>query len=301
MKRVRLLSLAAFCWLMLHICPAEPARAATSAAGATAEVRLPHISIQTIGSGDPVVLIPGLATPRAVWSGLAPDLARSHRVILVQVNGFGDAAEANAQPGILAGAVADLAGWLAANHVERPAVIGHSMGGLMGMMLARDHPDAVGKLLIVDALPFFGVVMGPDATVESVRGAAASLRDTIRNGPPAASAPPGMSVSEAGNRQIAEWLRASDRNVVAEAIYEDLSSDLRSDIAAIGARPLTIAYAVPSAANAEMIGTLYRQAYAPDPDARLVPVEGSAHFIMLDQPARFAAIMSEFLAGPPSR
>ena len=52
------------------------------------EQRLPHISIVSEGSGSPVVLIPGLSTPRAVWDGVAAELAKSHRVILVQVNGF---------------------------------------------------------------------------------------------------------------------------------------------------------------------------------------------------------------------
>src|SRR5579884_4555235 len=79
------------------------------AAAPTAEQRLPHISIVSEGSGSPVVLIPGLSSPRAVWDGVAPELARSHRVILVQVNGFaGDDPGANLQAGILAGAVDEL-------------------------------------------------------------------------------------------------------------------------------------------------------------------------------------------------
>jgi pimeloyl-ACP methyl ester carboxylesterase len=54
-------------------------------AAQTAEQRLPHTSIVSEGSGPSVVLIPGLSSPRAVWDGVAPELARSHRVILVQV------------------------------------------------------------------------------------------------------------------------------------------------------------------------------------------------------------------------
>ena len=91
-----------------------PIHAASPIASAPAE-RLPHISIQEIGKGSPVVLIPGLSSPRAVWDGVAPALARDHRVILVQVNGFGgDDPGANLKPGILDGIVADLHGWLAA-------------------------------------------------------------------------------------------------------------------------------------------------------------------------------------------
>lgn len=299
MKPVRLLALAAFACLVPQVGRAEPPAAP---AAASAEIRMPHISIREIGSGDPVVLIPGLSTPRAVWDPFVPALARDHRVILVQVNGFGgDSVGANAEAGILQGAVEDLAGWLSANHVERPAVVGHSMGGLMGMMLARDHPQAVGRLLIVDSLPFFGVIMGPNATVESVRAAASGMRDAIRNGPPAASAPPGMSNNDAGSRQVGAWVRAADRNVAAQAVYEDLGTDLRGDVAAIGSRPVTVAYAIPNALAADIIHGVYRQAYAADPDVRLIPVENSAHFLMLDQPDRFAAILSEFLAGSPAR
>jgi pimeloyl-ACP methyl ester carboxylesterase len=78
--------------LMVGLAPAPASFAAAQsppAAAASAEIRLSHISIQSIGSGDPAVLIPGLASPRAVWDGIAPELARTHRVILVQVNGFG--------------------------------------------------------------------------------------------------------------------------------------------------------------------------------------------------------------------
>ncbi|GAA0327274.1 hypothetical protein GCM10009087_41910 [Sphingomonas oligophenolica] len=80
------------------------AAAAPAAAAATAPVQLEHISIAVTGSGSPVFLIPGLSSPRATWDGVAPELARTHWVYLVQVNGFGgDAPGAHPQPGILSG------------------------------------------------------------------------------------------------------------------------------------------------------------------------------------------------------
>ena len=87
----RLLAFASFAYCATQIlhaqAPASPS--ANAQASASAETRLAHISVVSIGSGDPVVLIPGLASPRAVWDGIAPELARGHRVLLVQVNGFG--------------------------------------------------------------------------------------------------------------------------------------------------------------------------------------------------------------------
>lgn len=115
-----------------------------------------------------------------MWDGVAPGLAKSHRVILVQVNGFaGEAPGANLSPGLLDGVVADLHGYLVANRLRRPSVIGHSLGGLAGLMLVRAHPEDVGKLMLVDTLPWFGSVFGPDATIEAVTPRGAAMRDGL--------------------------------------------------------------------------------------------------------------------------
>lgn len=293
MKLYRLIALLGLACLAPQILHAEPA-AATAAA---AETRLPHISVQALGRGDPVVLIPGLASPRAVWSAIAPELARGHRVLLVQVNGFGgDAPGANLQEGILAGVVEDLVHYLDANRIQRPAVIGHSMGGLIGMMLAKDHPDRVGRLMIVDALPFFGVLVAPGATVELVRPLAGQLRTMLAAQSGAQPAPPHMSLNEAGRAQIATWITAANHQVAGQAAYEDLTTDLRADVPAIGRVPTTVLYAVPDPAMAAMFRTTFAGAYAAAPSIRVIPVENSAHFIMLDQPERFREAVSAFLA-----
>ena len=109
----------------------------TPAAAPAPAQQMEHISVTAIGRGSPVILIPGLASPRAVWDGVVVDLARTHRVYLVQVNGFGgDDPRANLQPGILDGIVADLHTLVTRERLRDAAVVGHSMGGLVGLMLA---------------------------------------------------------------------------------------------------------------------------------------------------------------------
>jgi pimeloyl-ACP methyl ester carboxylesterase len=290
------LILAACALLALHETRPAPASAAAPAA-APALVHLQHVTIRSMGRGDPIVLIPGLASPAAVWDGIAPDLAKSHRVITVEVNGFGGGGAAgNDRPGLLAGIVADLAGWMAANHIERPAVIGHSMGGLIGMMLVRDHPERVGRLMIVDSLPFIGTIMAPGATVDALRPTAEKIRDSIRDATTPMETPPNMSNTPAGVAQVTAWSRAADRKVVAEALYEDLTSDLRPDVAHF-TRPITMLYPVPSPEAEARVRALYTQAYAADPHVKMVPIPNSYHFIMLDQPAAFRAAVDDFIAG----
>ena len=182
--KARLIAAVAFPLLLLHGTPSVAAPAATAPASAATETRLDHISIVTMGTtGSPVILIPGLASPRAVWDGVAPELARHHRVLLVQVNGFaGDDPGANLKPGVLDGIVADLDAYLVRHKLGDAAVIGHSMGGLVAMMLAKAHPADVGKLMIVDSLPFFAVLRAPpgvDVTAAMVQPQAAVARDKI--------------------------------------------------------------------------------------------------------------------------
>ena len=284
------------CAIALAFCAAStldwsaPAHAAAPSAG---EQRLGRITVRSIGEGAPVVLIPGLASPPAVYDDLVGKIGKRHRLILVQVNGFAGSA-ASTTDNLLPGAVDELAAFLAANKVEKPAIIGHSMGGLMAMMLASKHPAAAGKLMIVDALPFYGMLFGPTATPDAIRPVVEQMRAGMVSGKAPLEVPPHMSNTDAGKAKILEWLKSSDRKVVGEALVEDATMDIRPDLPAIE-QPITVLYAVPSPERAAMTKALYADAYKGAAGARLVSVQGSEHFIMLDQPSRFADEVEAFL------
>lgn len=291
--------------LMLAACAAatlnwsEPSRAGDN----QTEQRLPHISITTIGKGDPVVLIPGLSTPRAVWDDLGPELAKTRQVILVQVNGFaGDSPGANLQPGMLDGIVADLSAYLATNDFARARIIGHSMGGLVALKFAQAHPDQADRVMVVDALPFFAVLMNPSATVDEVKPSAEMMRAKIASsfGKRADSAAAEANVKSLALKpgsiaRMRVWAAAADPRVTAEALYEDLTTDLRPQLAAI-TTPVTIV--VPWSAQGfgeERTLGFYKKQYAGLPRGEFVGVAEAGHFVMLDQPQAFAAAVRNFL------
>ena len=271
-----------------------------------APTQLDHISVATIGKGSPIILIPGLASPRDVWEQVVPRLARNHRVHLVQVNGFGsDDPRANLKPGILDGIVADLATYIARNKLKDAAVVGHSMGGLVGLMLAKAHPADLGKLMIVDSLPYFAVLMAPpgvDVTPAMVAPQAARMRDgiTASYGKPLDDAAldaqtRGLALKPDSIAKIKRWAKAADARVTAQAMYEDLTTDLRPSLATI-ATPITLVYPWNASSQTKaMADPFYRKQYAAAPHIRYVDIGDSAHMVMLDQPAAFEAALTAFL------
>jgi pimeloyl-ACP methyl ester carboxylesterase len=292
--------------LLLAACAAStlnwsaPARAEPASVAPAAEQRLSHISIVAMGSGSPVVLIPGLSSPRAVWDGIAPRLAAEHTVYLVQVNGFGgDDPGANLQPGVLDGIVADLHDYLAAHKAEPARVIGHSMGGLVALMLAKAHPGDASAVMAVDALPYVGEIFVPGATVAQLEPQAKAMRDQMVAGfgkpnPANAATAKSMALTPAAQAKVAAWMAKADSRVSGQAMYDDLTTDLRPDMASI-ATPITLVFPYSDAMPKERAQPFYRAQYAKAPHVTLVPVADSGHFVMLDQPQAFAAAVDAFV------
>ncbi|HYI42092.1 MAG TPA: alpha/beta hydrolase [Sphingomicrobium sp.] len=268
----------------------------------SAEHRLAHISVVKKGKGAPVVLIPGLSTPRGVWDDLAPELAKRHTVYLVQVNGFaGDDPGANGKDGMLKAIVEELHGTLRRDAAAPAAVIGHSLGGLMGMMLASAHPDDVGKLMIVDSLPFAGAMFDEESTVEAIKPMLPLLKGRMAAGYRGAE---GQAAAEATAKsltakpQSAErvlgWIKAAHPGIAAAAMADALTTDMRPALKSIAA-PVTVLHPAPALGkDPAATKAFYRRQYA-GADAELVGIPDAGHFIMLDQPDRFAEEVKDFL------
>lgn len=293
MSKMFPIAIALFACFIAH--ESQAASATPPAVEAPAPVHMEHISIVSVGKGPDVILIPGLSSPRATWDGVVPDLAKAHRVHVVQVNGFGgDDPRANLKPGILDGAVADLDAYIAKSKIKAPAVVGHSMGGLIGLMLAKAHPADVSRLMVVDSLPFIGDLFAPGATVAMFEPRAKMIRDTMVAGfgkpadpAQAESTANGLAATPGARAKVKTWVLAADVRVSGQALYEDMTTDLRPDIAAM-TMPITAIYPAPGDA-------LYHSAYGKAAAATFVPVPDSAHFVMLDQPVAFQTALNKFL------
>ena len=279
---------------------AETAPVDVAAQAAFASDRL---SVEIVGSGPDVILIPGYASSREVWRAEAERLKATHRVHLVQLAGFAGEPWTHGDGPFLEPMVAELARYIREARLERPAVIGHSMGGLTGLLLAQGHPEAVGKVMSVDSLPFFSALYGPTATAESARPfadqAAAGILAADDAGFSAQQGQTaiGLARDPATREAMVRWSLASDRQALAAAIREVMTTDARPGLAAM-TTPVWAVYAsdADGGAPAAMADALWSREYAALPGVKLVRVDGTRHFIMADQPARFAALVDQFLA-----
>jgi pimeloyl-ACP methyl ester carboxylesterase len=255
----------------------------------------------TVGKPD-VVLIPGMGSSRDVYSAEAKLLAPNYRLHIVQTNGFAGApAGPNAAGPILPGMVEELHRYIVAGKMH-PVVIGHSMGGLLTLMLVDAHPEDVAKILIVDSLPFYGLAFDPNATVEAVAPQAKVMRDQLMAMPAdqfAAMMPSmvkSMVKDEAGGAAVAAASIASDRTVLVNAMYEDLQTDIRPEMGKIKTPALLLyPYDATVTSDVAKIDAVYREAYKAMPNVKLVRIDDSRHFIMYDQPVKFDAAVEGFL------
>ncbi len=262
-------------------------------------------TVITEGEGQDVILIPGLASPRDVWAATRMQLSGNYRVHSVQIRGFGDAPGANAEGRVLASFVAELADYIddeimRGDSEKKPIIIGHSLGGFSAMQLAAKHPGLVDRTMVVDSLPFFGMIFGAGATAQTMKPQAVMLRDMIaaqEKYTADARTLQSMSISDKGRAQVAAWAEAADPKAVAHFMYDLMTTDMRADMPGITV-PVTMLYPLDETVlPAERVDTMYKAAFANAPAVTLKRIDGSRHFIMLDQPEAFANALEDFLAG----
>ena len=255
-----------------------------------------RISVEVVGQGPDVVLLPGLASSRETWRRTAERLRGRYRLHLVQVNGFaGEPAGANASGPVVAPTAEAIDAYIRGAHLRHPAVVGHSLGGVMALELALDHPADIGKVMVVDTLAFYTELFaGPAATVEGAKPYADQMGAGMLAAPEAAFAANATKMAQAlvtapaDAERVGAWSAASDRAVMVKAMQEDMLTDLRPRVAGL-AVPLTVIY------EAKLAG-LFAADYAPVKTKTLVAAApGARHFIMYDDPAGFDAAQDDFL------
>jgi haloacetate dehalogenase len=115
---------------------------------------------RSAGAGEPVILLHGFPQTHACWRYVAPRLARTHRVIVPDLRGYGWSVAPRSEGGerySKRAMGADIFAVLDHFGLIRAALIGHDRGGRVAYRFALDHPGRVTRLALLDILPTFHV------------------------------------------------------------------------------------------------------------------------------------------------
>lgn len=263
-----------------------------------------HFVVSASGAGRDVVFIHGLAASPECWDE-APRLVSDVRAHTIHMRGFGGLAPSGFRsPMNFLKPMADaLAGYIRTLRVGPVPVVGHSMGGLASLMLARDHADVVDRTMVVDVPAFFSVLITPFANATSMAPLAqhsrrtyteksrAQHQDDIRR----ASAK--LVTGQDQLERVVRWGLASDRATTADVMAEVMVTDLRGDLRRIQS-PVDVVYAWDKVSPASKMGLdqVYAAAYSGLAQGRLHRIDDARHYVMLDQPDAFYGAVNGWLA-----
>ncbi|HUH22901.1 MAG TPA: alpha/beta hydrolase, partial [Brevundimonas sp.] len=255
--------------LLVLVTAPSPSWAASAPAAARATAfTSDRIVVETRGDGPDVILIPGLASTSAVWARTASALEGRYRVHLVTVRGFGDVPPGGNGEGLIGGpAAAEIRRYIAEQGLERPALIGHSMGGQIALRVAADAGPRVGRVMVVDASPFFPSLISAGATTGDVEPLARlAYQGLLLFGDEALKTQAGAMGADMGGAADSlfgtlGW-QGGDRRTLAQGLYEVMTVDLRARLPAITA-PVTVVYgwSADDRSPRSHIGGLFRAGY----------------------------------------
>jgi len=273
---------------------------ATHAMAATTP-KPPSFHVEIAGHGKPMILIPGFASSGKTWDGTVAHYKDQYECHVLTLAGF--AGEPRIEAPFLETVRKDLAAYIRENKMNKPVIVGHSLGGVLALWLAEREPDLVGPLVIVDSLPFLAGIMDPGATAESVKAQAEQMRK-MYSGPPTEQtekmgemAVKTMVTSPADFETIMGWTRKSDRVAMGNAMYEMMTTDLRGDLDKIASPTLVLGtwIAYKQYATREAVEKNFRTQYAKLKNYDFVLSDKARHFVMLDDPDGFFQALDHFL------
>ena len=256
------------------------------------------VNVKVEGDGPAILLIHGFGAAIDWWDEIAPELAKDHRVIRLDLIGHGGTAaptsgyEITRQARLAAAVLYKL-------DIERVTVVGHSMGGLVATALAVLEPRRIDRLILIDS-PAQGEAHFSRLTqafLTPVLGEALSHvvgRDSLRRGLAVGFAPD-FAIPERFVDDLEQLTYDAFRQAHRESLAYRTAKSTGERLSQLEPVPrLLVMFGeldqVVPAANA----VLFEQV----PGAKIVILEGVGHSPIVEAPEKTLAVIREFLEPP---
>jgi pimeloyl-ACP methyl ester carboxylesterase len=242
------------------------------------------IAYEDHGAGSPtLVLVHGWSCDRTYWEGQIADLSSSNRVVAVDLAGHGESG-VNRDDWTIESFGRDVAAVANALELEDMVLVGHSMGGDVILEAARSLPGRVNGLVWIDTYKQLGSPRTAEEVAEIVAPFRADFVASMRNLVPTMFSPTADSALVA---QVTTDMAAAPPDIAAEALESSFTYG-RQVTTPVQQLSLPIVAINPAEPPSD-VESLERYG------VEVVPVPEVGHFIMLEDPERFNAVLRDVI------
>jgi N-formylmaleamate deformylase len=242
--------------------------------------------VEVTGRGRPIVFIPGLGCPGAVWDATVAHLGDDYESHVLTLAGFAGN-DPIAEP-LSAAVRRDLIRYIRSRRLDAPVIVGHSMGGFIAYWIASYHPELIGPVIVVDGSP---ALSGDLDHAKALRSRWRNASDAEFTGGLRAVFTSMTSVPRK-MAPVIEAVTRSDRRAIGDAIFEMVTTNLTDRVKDITAPVLVIA------ADGGLQHRIRAQ-IATIPDHEMIVLPRTRHFVMYDDPEGFFRAIDRFLEAHP--
>jgi pimeloyl-ACP methyl ester carboxylesterase len=255
--------------------------------------------VEITGKGKPVILIPGYSCSGEVWKETVAHLKDRYECHVITIAGYAGVPKLDTP--VLKTVRNELIRYVQIKKLNKPMLIGHSLGAFMSLWVSSEAPDLFGKIICVDGLPFYSALQDTTANADVLKKNPQLDPETVAKNfemLPAENYVTNMTGAmlyqvndTARAKQIATWSYQGDRRTLGYTIVELSTKDLREDIPNIKQTVILLGSIYGTEANSHVI---LNHQYRKVPN-KTIEVANSKHFIMYDVPDWFYAKVDAFL------
>ena len=253
----------------------------------------PFEVIKTGKGKQAIIFLPGFASSGDVWNETKSNFEKDFTCYTFTMAGF---AGVKPQPNpSFTNWEIEIVNYIKANKIEKPIIVGHSMGGGLALAIASDYPELISRIVVVDALPCLAALRDPsfksqennDCTL-MVNQMTAMSTDEFHQMQKRNMAM--LLANPSKQDEAISWSMKSDRNTFSQMYCDFSNTDLREKIATIKC-PSLILLEFGFSNYKEPIEAQYKNLKT----ATFQYSNKGLHFIMYDDAAWYLAQLNNFI------
>jgi len=280
------------------------------AATAAAYAQSP-LGVAKAGHGPAVIFIPGLYCSGDVWKETVDHLKDRYTCYSLTLPGFAGQAPAVMSDSLLTGFAEAIISLIRTEGLQRPILVGHSLGGWLALRVETRSPGIAGGLVVVSSAPFLPALsMGDSITLDSARAIGAQIKrymgmQTLAQAAAGSRAAIRFMIRDSVRvAEVAAMADRSDGKTQGEVMYELFSTDLRPEMGRVRCPILVlgdwVSYKGYGATRENTLGK-YRRQFALASSVTIALNDSSRHFIMYDEPDWLDGQVDAFLRTTAAR